>query len=58
MKIENIPDEVLEACHEFTDQQIEAMSVKTLFRNYCEWNGLQGWSNALWEVVTSLSKLQ
>lgn len=56
MKKKYIPDEVLFACREreLSDSDIEGMSARDLFHEYCEWHGLINWSNTLYHIVVDL----
>lgn len=59
MKIKNIPDEVFSALKNrgHNDKEIEAMTPKELFTEYCEWNGLIGYGRGLYSLVVKLRKL-
>ena len=37
-----------------SDETIAQMSPEEAFREYCEWNGLIGWSGTLWRAVKGL----
>ncbi len=41
---------------EYTDEAIRNMSVEEMFRAYCEWNGISGWSGTLLRVIDSIEK--
>lgn len=58
MKLEDIPEDVLENCRErgHSDEDIELMSPRQLFVEYCEWEGLISWGNKLWNIVSKLNK--
>lgn len=55
--------EVMEACRQrmglykddkSCDVDIWNMPRKKVFREYCEWNGLTGWSNKLLDVIQNI----
>ena len=60
-KIEDIPEDVVEALRERkvpTWKITNCMSRLEMFREYCEWNGLIGYADSLWEIVTCLKDMK
>lgn len=56
MRVRDIDAEVIDACRrrDLTDSEIESLSSRNLFYEYCEWHGLTGWGYELWRLVHSL----
>ena len=48
-----IPSDVKDALmlRGYSEEAIKSMSGKTIFREYCEWEGLIGWGNRLWVLA-------
>ena len=57
MNIKKIPEHIYRdlKSRELSDEDIEHCTPEQLFHDYCEWNGLRGWSDSL---VTALDKLR
>ena len=49
----NYPKSVVSALRErqFSDEQIATMEPEKAFVEYCEWHGLTGWGETLWELA-------
>ena len=60
MKIEDIPETVLEAARErgFSDAAIAQMPIKRLFNEFCNWHGLINWGYNLFNLVEALQKAE
>lgn len=60
MKIKTIDLAVLGAARNagHSDEAIEKMSARELFQVYCQWEGMIGWSDTLWQVVESLKEAE
>ncbi len=57
MKLDDIPDHVLEDIRQrecWTDKQIEGMSPRKVFAEYCEWHGLINWGSELFDLAVEL----
>jgi hypothetical protein len=56
MDLDKIPARVLADLREagWTDDQIEQWNPQLVFHEWCNWNGLIGWGDTLWEVVEDL----
>lgn len=56
MDISKIPAKVLADIRKrgHSDEDIAAMSPEEAFREYCEWNGLINWGDALFRAVEAL----
>jgi len=57
-KKEKIPEHIVEACYErgHEDPAIMLMTPKERFIEWCEWNGLIGYGDLLWTLVTESVK--
>jgi len=60
MKINKIPAHILTdvRARDFSDAEIEKLSAKEIFKQYCEWNGLINWYDTLWDAVLDLKKIE
>lgn len=56
MKIENISSNVMDALRKrhLSDEEIQAMTPEELFTEYCEWNGMMGWSRFFIDALDNL----
>lgn len=58
MKIEDLPRDIVHACEKrgWDHESIEEATMEELFKEYCDWHGLIGWSFQLWKMVTGLQE--
>jgi hypothetical protein len=61
MDINKIPPHILDNVREKicddpdkADKIIRHLTPKEVFEHYCDWNGMRGWSDTLWDVVRIL----
>ncbi len=60
MKIANIPHRVVDAARSraIQDEQIEKMTGKELFIEFCEWHGLIRWGTDLFYTANALESIE
>ena len=54
--VSKIPEHVLEELREsgLTDAALEKMEPREVFKRFCEWNGILGYSHSLYSTVIAL----
>ncbi|MCM3609195.1 hypothetical protein M4D49_27295 [Cupriavidus pauculus] len=58
MELAKIPQHVLGAVRQrekFSDAEIGVMTPRELFEEYCNWHGIIGWADTLWDTMQQLS---
>ncbi len=60
MDIDKLPHRVLDALRRlgYADEDIERMSPKRAFSEFCSWEGLINWGDTLWGIVEELKKAE
>jgi hypothetical protein len=57
MNPDQLPPRVLSALRnlDYSYEEIRQMTPQEIFGYFCQWEGLIGWSDTLWETVLSLN---
>jgi hypothetical protein len=60
LNVFKIPGWILRDLRErdLSDEQIVALTPREAFREYCEWNGLIGWSETLLDAASALDEAE